>query len=342
MDKALKYPLVSVIMPVYNCGRYIEAAIESILNQSYANLEFVIIDDCSTDNTREVIGAYTDNRIVFLKKEENTGYISSLNLGIELSKGLFLARMDGDDISHSERLSKQVGFLSSNPGIVLCGTWYELMSTNERVEYPVENEAIKISLLDFCALGHPTVMFRKEFLIENQLRYDQLFYPAEDYELWTRIAAIGQMANIPEVLLSYRLHEEQVSQTAQSAQLKNSFLCRSRMMCYPIKNPLRTDLATAELIVTNERIKEQGRLKEVVSWLNSLLAVNQETGFYDQGQLQRYIVLKKGELIRRYYLNTTSYSPAVFIFFNREIEYLPYFTPAERIKLLLKCMVFWK
>lgn len=342
MDQDLKRPSVSVIMPVYNCELFVAAAIESILNQTHSDLELIIIDDCSTDNTRQVINGYSDERIVFVNKENKTGLVASLNTGIGMSKGEFLARMDGDDISHPARLEKQVSFLVANPDIAICGTWYQIVPSNEIVENPVENEDIKIGLLDFCALGHPTVMFRKFFFTINQLTYDAQFFPAEDYDLWTRITAIGKTANLPEVLLFYRVHEHQVSGKEQSAQVMKSFACKRRMMCYALIRPTGADIKMSSFLVENQKISEQVKLKEAVEWLDQLFDANKRSVFYDEQKFLRYITRKKSMIIRGFYLHTTSYSPSVWLAFLKSNEYYKHFTPIERIKFTLKCMLFLK
>lgn len=343
MDQNITSPTVSVLMPVYNCSAFIAEAIESILNQTCSCLELIIIDDCSTDNTREVISRFTDKRITLIKKNENSGYISSLNMAIEISKGEFIARMDGDDISHHNRLEKQVNFLNLNPDVALCGTWYESLSTKEVVENPVENEDIKIALLDYCALGHPTVMFRKAFVTANKLSYDQSFYPAEDYELWTRISALGKISNLPEALLYYRSHENQVSAKEQFRQVKNSYRCRIRMMCYPLHVPSEFDTRMSEKIVKNEKIDNSLKLKEMVDWLGQLLNMNELSGFYAEQKFKKHIANKQKSVIRSYHLHNTSYNPSVlYHFYKSGANYRDCFTLREHISFILKCVLCWK
>src|ERR1700761_7503420 len=121
-------------MPVYNCRQFVAAAIESVLNQTYANFELIIIDDCSSDNTLGVISSYTDKRIRLISKKENKGLIDSLNLGIALSAGKYLARMDGDDICAANRFATQLNFMELNPDVTVCGTWYRDIATGEIVK----------------------------------------------------------------------------------------------------------------------------------------------------------------------------------------------------------------
>ena len=339
----MKIPVVSVIVPVYNTESFIAEAIESILNQTYSDFELIIIDDYSTDSTREIINKYTDPRINFVSKSTHTGLVSSLNLGIALSKGEFIARMDGDDVSCLTRFEKQVNFLKANPNIALCGTWFQLLSTQEIIKYPLEPENIKIALLDYCPFGHPTVMFRRDFITVNNIRYNEEYKSAEDYELWTRIVAIGKSVNIPEPLLSYRLHENQITIKDQYNQVKNSNLCRIKMMCYPLGDLSDLDIKTSSLLVQNEKINDIIKLSEVVDWLDRLYNLNKETCFYSTNEFKKYIKNKKSVIIRRFFLNTSSYNPLILYHFSQsKNNFQGYFTTNEYIKLVIKCLVFWK
>jgi len=343
MDKVIATPIISVIMPVYNCDAFIAEAIESILNQTFHEFELIIIDDCSNDNTLKIIEDFRDQRIRLIKKKKNTGYIDSLNTAIKISKGKFLARMDGDDISVSDRLAKQVEFLNSNPDVVLCGSWYQLLHSGQTISNPVESDDIKIALLDYCALGHPTIMMRKDFIVCHNLFYKPEYRPAEDYELWTRISAIGKMANIPQVLLHYRSHERQVSVSERTNQLDHSLTCKIRMLCQPLAEIAATDLKSAELIAAQERLDEVLRLAEVVDWLDRVNMDNAATLFFPVEKFSAYIHQKKATFVRSFYLNTTPYNPSVlFYFLKAGKKFSSYFQRMERIKLALKCLFFWK
>jgi glycosyltransferase involved in cell wall biosynthesis len=314
-----------------------------MLCQSCTDLELLIIDDFSTDSTREVVSSYEDERIRFIKKKKNTGHITSLNLGIKIARGVFLARMDGDDISHPARIEKQVDFLKANPGVALCGTWYELLYSKEIVKNPVDARDVKIALLDFCALGHPTVMFRKDFFTVNKLTYDPASFPAEDYDLWTRVAPIGNMANLPETLLSYRIHDNQISVKAQTGQVKNANQCKIRMMCYPIANPADSDLKTSALIVKNAKMSDSIQLQEVVSWLDCLFDANKRSAFYAEQAFKKYIAEKKTAIIRGFYLHNSPYNPkTLYRFYKSAQKFHIYFTLVENLKFMLKCILCWK
>jgi glycosyltransferase involved in cell wall biosynthesis len=201
-------PRVSVLLPVYNCPAYVGAAIESILNQTFEDFELLIIDDGSTDDTPQVLSRYNDIRIRHIR-QENRGLVDTLNLGISLSQGQYIARQDADDISYPSRFEKQVAFFESHPECNLLGTWaqiYEGEKPSERFHrHPIEDGEIKYNLLFNNPFVHSSVMFRKSvFLQVESYTTDPAFKLVEDYELWSRISRIGMVANLPEVLVNYR------------------------------------------------------------------------------------------------------------------------------------------
>jgi glycosyltransferase involved in cell wall biosynthesis len=205
-------PLVSVIMPVYNAGQYLAEAIESILNQTFTDFEFLIFNDGSKDNSLEIIKSYNDSRIVLAYNGENKGYVSHLNEGIRMARGKYIARMDADDISLPQRLEKQVTFLEQNPDYVMCGSRVDTFGlTQGTVALPLSNEEIKLKMLYITPFAHPSVMLRKSILQDNHLFYDDNVMPAEDLDLWIRLAPFGKMYNIKESLLLYRTHGQNIS-----------------------------------------------------------------------------------------------------------------------------------
>lgn len=205
-------PKITVLMPVYNVAPYVAEAIESILKQTYTDFELLIINDGSTDATRDEILKFRDGRIRFVENERNIGLANTLNKGIDLAQGEYIARMDGDDISLPHRLEKQAAVLDNHPDIDICGAGYRFFGAkNYDVIYPQEHEAIKAGLLLGCYMIIP--MFRKKSINDAELRYEQEFFPAEDYRFWTRCVMHLKMYNIQEVLFNYRMHSTQVSET---------------------------------------------------------------------------------------------------------------------------------
>ena len=209
--------LISVIMSVYNGEKYLVQAIDSILNQTYQNFEFIIIDDCSTDNSSHILQEYAqkDSRIKIIKKEKNIGikgFIENLNLGISIAKGKYIARMDQDDVSLPERFQKQVDFLENNPEITLVGAQLNLVNeqnkiTGEAIAALHHRDIVK-RITSQIQLFHPVIMFRKD----QNIQYREKFLYCEDYDLYLNLITQGKkLANINEKLLHYRILESSIS-----------------------------------------------------------------------------------------------------------------------------------
>lgn len=221
-----KSPQISVLMPVYNAERYLREAVESILNQSFTDFEFLIVNDGSTDGSAAVLMEYAakDDRIRLISRP-NTGYVVALNEMLGLAGGEFLARMDADDAAVSDRFERQVAFLGSNPDHVAVGSRVLLIDPEDEPISPfgkaMLHEEIDQGHLDKCAgslICHPTVMMRKA-AIDSIGAYRINMEPAEDVDLFLRLAEIGKLRILPEILLHYRMHHSSVSMTRRHEQL---------------------------------------------------------------------------------------------------------------------------
>ena len=208
-------PELSVIMPVFNAENFLKQSIESILNQTFTNFEFIILNDKSTDKSLDVIKRYQklDSRIKLIDKEVNIGPANLRNEGFTIATGEFIALMDADDIAVETRFEKQISVIKNNPEIGVCGTWFTFFGKkkNKVVRHSEHQDAIKISFLQSCGIGNPTVMIRKNVL--KEFLFDHDFVPVEDYELWSRLIMDTYFYNIQESLLNYRQHETNISNT---------------------------------------------------------------------------------------------------------------------------------
>lgn len=206
--KYMNLPKISVLMPVYNTKEeYLREAIESILNQTYDNFEFIIINDGSTNNAEEVILSYKDKRIRYFK-QKNKGVATTLNYGFNLAKCEYIARMDSDDISLPERFAKQVAFLEKNKNVAIIGSWHKEFPKTKISKMPKE-----IKILDLFRsnlVSHPTIMLRRKEFKKYNLHYNPNM-SCEDYELWTRVVRILKFYNLQEVLLLYRVNGQNIS-----------------------------------------------------------------------------------------------------------------------------------
>lgn len=207
-------PKVTVIMPVHNGELYLRDAVQSILTQTFGDFELLVIDDGSSDGTAGIIAALGDKRVVPIANERNLGLISTLNLGLSVARGEYVARMDCDDMSLPRRLEKQVALMDARPNVGACGTWIRKVGAvkPKTCRYHQSSSLLACGLLFDPTLAHPTVMLRRSVFQDNGLQYDHAFRHAEDYDLWVRAARFCQFANVPEVLLNYRIHPWQVSQ----------------------------------------------------------------------------------------------------------------------------------
>ena len=214
-------PKVSVIMPVFNAEKFIGEAVESILRQTFTDFEFIIINDASTDGSRKIIKTFSDKRIILVNNPHQLRITASLNKAIGMAKGDYIARMDADDVSLSDRLETQVKFLDNHQDVGVVGSWVEVFGRRRGVwKYPTDPKVIRGSQLFNGSIVHPAVMIRKSFLDKFHLRYNENYPNAQDYELWSRCAGYFKLANIGKVLLKYRLHESQEGTKFSQARAK--------------------------------------------------------------------------------------------------------------------------
>ena len=217
-------PKVSVIMPVHNEPELLlRTAINSILNQTYKDFEFIIINDASENNAEEVILSYKDERIKYYKNEINLKVIKTLNKGLSLAEGEYIARMDADDISYKTRLEKQVEILDNDKEIGLVNSQCYMFPNKRMVEPPTEhNDIEKILKYNVNCIIHPVVMFRKYVIEESGLRYSENYLHVEDYKLWIDLCDVTELYTIPEPLISHREWSSSVSTKNQMEQYYNA------------------------------------------------------------------------------------------------------------------------
>jgi glycosyltransferase involved in cell wall biosynthesis len=336
----LSNPKITVLMPVYNCELYIREAVDSILNQTFIDFEFLIIDDASTDATVAIIKTYTDPRIQLIQKPENSGYTNSLNHGLSIARGEYIARMDGDDISLPERFAKQVTFLDAHQDVVLCGTFYSIIGKEKVITVPENFEDIKLALLRKCCFGHPTVMIRKNSLDRLLVIYDVNKEPAEDYDLWVRLLAIGKMHNLQEVLLNYRVHDSQVSQKREKQQINSALEARLNILQYldcVIEGGERELLKS---VIHNSGNTSFNEIKQFL-FLNDKLKLSNSNFFFEEIGFQAYLCSLEEKVFRNYFLNRDRYSPRIYLNYLRMKKRWKLIT-SDEFKLGVKALIFYK
>lgn len=216
-------PAVTVLMGVYNAETYLRESIDSILNQTFTDFEFLIYNDGSTDATAEIVRSYTDPRIFLVDNPVNRSVSPNLNEGIERARGRYIVRMDGDDLADPTRIAKQVAFMDARPEIGLCGTAVRYFGASDSlIQLPQDNATIQHTMWLQNAFYQPSVIIRTSVLRDSNLRYDAAYEFAEDYKLWSDMCAVTQVHNLPEPLLNYRIHPHQISRRQTIAQQRVS------------------------------------------------------------------------------------------------------------------------
>ena len=283
-------PLISVILPVYNAENYVATAIESILTQTFTDFELLIFNDGSSDKSKEIIQQYNDPRIKLFDDSVNAGLVTRLNMGIELATGKYIARMDADDVSSPERFKKQVDFLENNPAIGVCGAWtYELANTHDTIQrvykYLVTHEEICVKLLRQNSFAHPVVMMRRSILMDHAIRYEQDYFPSEDFRLWTRLKKVTRFYNIPQTLLYYRVHPKQTS----TLELLNK---KSTGIKVQLVRELLGDLTANEEALYVDILMQKYRndssyLSDLYTFINKIIKTNNIKKLYDRTLLAK-------------------------------------------------------
>lgn len=228
---------VTVLMSVFNGERFLKKAVGSVLSQTFFDFEFLILDDCSTDNTWNILTNFQDPRIRLIKNSETMGLTRALNKGLGLARGKYVARMDADDISLSKRLQRQEAFLDKNQNIAMVGCWVEVIDENgqktERVNFPIVPYLLRWRLLFTNTFVHSAIMFRKDAALGVGGYSEQMKY-AQDYDLWSRLSIHWDLANIPAVLVEWRFWKGGISAAHARNQEEATIQIAKRNMGYVI------------------------------------------------------------------------------------------------------------
>lgn len=288
--------LVSVLMPVYNVQTYVKEAIDSILNQTYTNLELLALYDESSDGTLEILKACasTDKRMKIIMLP-HSGIASALNVGLETAGGKYIARMDADDLSLPDRFRIQVTYMEEHPDIGVCGTLMKYFRDDgtwleNNGMAAVNSEEIKAGMLFQCMIAHPTVMFRKETVIKGNWRY-HLDVVCEDFDLWSRMMKTVKFGVIPEILLYYRHNPNSLTR----ARVNDVFVSSCEIVKRTLEQVLEMDTAnykitdfrgSSQVFQLNEPIGENFRRQYRL--LHEIYDKNQKLRFCEAEYLARY------------------------------------------------------
>ena len=225
---------VSVIMSVYNGQKHLREAVESILGQTFTDFEFIVVDDGSTDSTWKILTSYHDQRIALVRSQENLGLSKSLNRGLKIARGEYIARQDADDVSFPARLTTQLEYLCSHSHVGLLGTAYHVIDTKGRRiathRQPLTDTEIRWQMLFHNAFCHTSVMFRRELIDTGEPPYSEGLRYSQDYDLWARLLRRTPAANLPAPLVAFRAHQASASATARDEQQATASLVAARQV----------------------------------------------------------------------------------------------------------------
>ena len=272
---------VTLLMPMRNAGAFVAGAITSILSQSERDFTFLVIDDGSDDESLEIADRLDDGRIEIVHDGHHRGVAARLNWGLDHADTRFVARMDADDIAAPQRLSRQLAYMEANPQVGICGSWYiqlEAGSPPTGMPLPLDHERLHAMTLFASPFAHPTVIFNLQHLDAAGLRYSESATHAEDFDLWERARTETVLANIPEFLLCYRRHPNQVSALHSDQQSKVVDGVRMRALHRLGIDPTPFEMALHCDHASGCDMDDADRLDATRAWLRKLERVARQRG----------------------------------------------------------------
>ena len=297
---------VTVLMPTYNVAPYVREAIDSVMQQTYSDFELLVIDDCSTDNTIEVVRSIDDPRIRIFQNEKNVGLAENLNRGLSHITTEYVARMDGDDIAEPVWLEREVAILDNHPDIGICSGGFERFGTvKSLVRFPERHEDCMANMLFECSVIVPT--FRMSLYRDHGLRYSTEAFPAEDYRFWAECLRVTRIYNIQETLFHYRMHPTQICSARREEQQRKVAQVRRYMLEWLSEdfNEEEQTYYTGQFMTPQIASKQD--YQERKAFCRKMIEKNRSVGHFDEEALRRR--LDK-------HLTLTLYSTIVDRFFN--------------------------
>ena len=296
---------VTIILPVYNGERYLREAIDSVLSQTYRDFELWVVNDGSTDGTVAIVDSYTDPRVKRIDNPHNMGLVATLNRAFAMVESPYIARMDDDDLWHAQKLELQIALLESNPEIGICGTSIHKFGDIDSIHiFPEKSDALKVGLLFYCMMSHPSVVYRRSMLVETGLKYRQDYFPAEDYKMWVDVLQHSKICNLQQPLVEYRQHGGQICQEKKEEQIVLERKLREEQLRLVYPSPTEEELEFHLDRFTSLQPNSDEEVKRFQRWTDKLCAVNVQRGYVApdvmRAELRHYVQ----NAIRTYYLKT--------------------------------------
>ena len=285
-------PLLSVVMPTYNASvPILKEAVDSIMNQSFRNFEYLIIDDGSSDETPDYLDSLTDPRIRIIRNKRNIGITKSLNIGFREARGKYIARMDSDDISMPDRFEKQVDFMEKHPDVVVCGSEASFYKGDthsyKRTAHDMERYRIRMLFTNPGPI-HSTAFFRREVMLQHHIIYDENLKYAQDYGMWMTISKYGRIYILPEKLLLYRQHRKQISKEHREEQIHFDKMTQKALLCRLVESVSKQELDLHYHYSTGY-YQDVRMTDEVEEWYMRLIKANDTKGIYDRKKFRIYV-----------------------------------------------------
>jgi glycosyltransferase involved in cell wall biosynthesis len=274
--------MITVLMPAYNAARFLDESVRSILEQTFRDLELLLIDDASSDDSAAALSRFRDPRLRVLRNSRNIGIAATLNRGIEEACGEYIARMDADDIACPQRLERQLNFMERHPDVGVLGTWVRLFGDQPRVivRQPIGADVVKAYLVFDNPLFHPTVMMRRSVLLERNLRYNPEFSRTEDYELWMRAATCCRLDNLPEALVRMRVHSANITTTTRETMTMQTGVLLKRQLAQLGLHVTEEEAAFHHDVSRGRRVESSEALIEAEKWFIGLQERNRVQGVF--------------------------------------------------------------
>lgn len=308
----------SVIMSVYNTKEaYLRECIESILSQSERDFEFIIIDDCCNEKTINVLNSYDDDRIILIHNDVNKGLTYNLNAALDISRGKYIVRMDADDVSSVDRIAKMIQHMEDNTYINILGSYMDvdgyIMKYHGNIPWEIRKALL---LFENAGVGHPSVVFRKSFLDNHNIRYDNSIRKSQDYELWTRCIEYTNLYVYTECLIRYRIHDDQISKRNSSEQNNFVKMIKERQL-----SKFRPYLEENEIVEFSKDDRCSNlNIIDYRKIVKKILRANKKKGIVQQ-EILWYVLRKKyAEYLNYHYLNLYRIEKYFVVPLNRKIK----------------------
>lgn len=276
-------------MPVFNAEQYVSYAMLSILNQTFRDFEFIIIDDGSSDRSASIINDFKDRRIIFKQNSINKGNYHCRNLGMKIAKGKYICVMDADDISEPVRLQKQYQFMENNQETGICGSFIRNIPSNISPRFITDNDELKVAFLSNNYCSHPSLIMRKDYLLKYNLKYNEAYNYSADFDLCARGFRYFKIQNIPEVLLQYRRHPKQISSARFEEQTKFADIIRINQLIEIFGFGIENIPAYLHLKLMKRQPLQQQYADDASKWVRSILEKNISLGYYNQKILEQFL-----------------------------------------------------